>query len=442
VKNCQLLPSSESDIVLHGDFHMKRTIFPITLLTMLTISCGLFTQALESLSGATPTSAVMADSFFSGYAYIDANGNKQIDESDPPLPGATFTLMGFGDMTDDQGHAFIVIPGGWDQPVIAKMAPPQDGGYTLIGPVHVTLHSPNNTSARFLFAPPADEGMRQPGGAAHLENGEFDLPYCVTEQGLEIKMDLYRPRRQDKPTPLVIYMHGGGWIGGDKRTGIGLIFARRLVDAGYAFASLDYRLAPEFQFPAQIEDIRCAVRHLRAEAEKYNLDPERFGAIGSSAGGQLVALLGLTDDPPSWPKGSYLEDYTDQSSRVSAVVDMFGPADLTSQLDVSDEERARGQTVFGARGLDDPVLALYSPVTYVSPDDPPFMLIHGREDTLVPYEQSELLFRALSAAGLSVELVTVENAGHGLSRTGAGQPDPSLPQLQQMVLNFFNQTLN
>jgi acetyl esterase/lipase len=415
---------------------MKRLLLFLALFTLSAISCNLATQVLTSLIDTDTPPEILADSFFSGYAYVDANGNKQIDESDPPLEGAMFTLAGFGDTTDANGMAFITIPGGWERPVLAQMRPPKEGGYTLIGPNQVTLQSPGKTRAEFLFGRSEDRGVPESG--VRLENGEYDLTYCITSDGLELKMDIFPPEDQDNPAPLVIYVHGGGWTQGDKSEGIGLIFARRLVDAGYTFVSINYRLAPKYQFPAHIEDVRCAVRHLRAEAAQYNIDPERIGAIGGSAGGHLVALLGLVNDPPDWQPERYLESYDDQSSRVAAVVDMFGPTGLSDQLQLSDSERANGEIVFGAAGINDPVLTLYSPLTYVSVGDPPFLIIHGQEDDLVPPQQSKMLYQALEADGIPTELVWVANAGHGLSRTGGGQPDPSLPKLQRIVLDFFN----
>ncbi|GIW04087.1 MAG: hypothetical protein KatS3mg059_0707 [Thermomicrobiales bacterium] len=187
---------------------------------------------------------------------------------------------------------------------------------------------------------------------------------------------------------------------GDKSEGTGAIMMPALLDAGFTVVTVNYRLAPRFTFPAMIEDVKCAIRSLRAHAPTYGIDPDRIGAWGSSAGGHLVSLLGTADASAGFDVGEYL----DYSSAVQAVVDMFGPADLTTLFPPGSE---------GVRDavFDDFDLALASPVTYVSPDDPPFLILHGEEDRLVPIAQSETLFARLQAAGVPVQFVRVQHAG-------------------------------
>jgi len=147
-----------------------------------------------------------------------------------------------------------------------------------------------------------------------------------TVNGTAVKMDIHFPRTMgDEPLPVVVYIHGGAWIAGDRNSDVGQLDIIRLVDNGYIAVSIDYRLAPDNRFPAQIEDAKCAVRFLRANAEKYHLDPKKVGVFGSSAGGHLAALVGVADQSAGFDKGEYLN----QSSRVQAVVDIYGPTDLS-----------------------------------------------------------------------------------------------------------------
>jgi acetyl esterase/lipase len=159
---------------------------------------------------------------------------------------------------------------------------------------------------------------------AHARSGMRDVTYC-TVGNAELKLDIYYPKSRTGVTQLVIFIHGGGLSKGDKRGGEGMLDAPSLLDAGFTVASLNYRLAPEYKFPTMIQDVKCAVRFLRAHANEYKIDANKIGVWGTSAGGLLVNLLGTTDSRAGFDVGEYL----DQSSRVQAVVDMFGPGDLT-----------------------------------------------------------------------------------------------------------------
>jgi len=382
------------------------------------------------LKNSSSTPAVMADTFFSGHAYLDVNKNGELDADDPPLEGARFSCAGFGSQTGADGVAVVVIPGGWDKPVEARMEPPEDSAYTLIGPSAVTLQSPGKTRADFLFAIPSSMPAGQTASVATPAALQVDLTYCTTTDGVKLTMDLYQPKQIGAPAPVVLYVHGGGWTGGDKSDGAGLLFKEALVLRGFAMAAINYRLGPKYVFPAQIEDVKCAVRHLRANASKYNLDPERIGAIGGSAGGHLVALLGVADKEAGWDVG----EYSDQSSRVQAVVDMFGPIDLKKMAEGS--PRRYMLQLFGATSIDDPALATYSPLTYLTKDDPPFLILHGDKDEMVPLEQSQILYDRLKETGIPAEMVVVKNAGHGF-RPADGDIQPSMRELVRMVVDFF-----
>lgn len=271
---------------------------------------------------------------------------------------------------------------------------------------------------------------------ARLGTVERDVTYG-NAGGIELKMDIYYPKTATGPAPVVMYVHGGGWTRGDKEDGAGAGAIPSLQDAGFLVVSINYRLAPEYMFPAQIEDVKCAVRYLRAHSVKYALDPERIGAWGGSAGGHLVSLLGVMDDDDGL-KGS--GGYPDESSRVQAVVDMFGPSDLVRRFEGGAVGQSLGTRVFGTTDPDSEILKTASPVTYVSADDPPFLILHGDSDNLVPPEQSQELYDMLIAAGVPSTLVMVKNAGHGFVPQGA-EISPSRQQINQMIVDFFRQQL-
>lgn len=243
-----------------------------------------------------------------------------------------------------------------------------------------------------------------------------DLAYAKVGE-VTLRLDLVLPADAPAPAPLVIWVHGGGWSGGNKNS----VPPNDLVQHGFAVASVQYRLSGQAIFPAAILDVKSAVRWLRANAKKYNLDPKRFGAWGSSAGGHLVALLGTSGGEKDFEAGENLKE----SSRVQAVCDFFGPTDFTkmneqaknvpggSKIDHDSEKAPEARFLGGAVPKNKDKAAKANPITYVSKDDPPFLLMHGDRDGLVPLGQSELLAAALKKAGVEVELVVHKGAGHG-----------------------------
>jgi len=262
-----------------------------------------------------------------------------------------------------------------------------------------------------------------------------NVVYCTIDD-VALKMDIYFPERASSAWAAVMYVHGGGWGSGDKTRGAGIEEVPALVEAGFLVAAVNYRLAPEYSFPAMIEDLRCAVRYLRAHAGELNLDPLRIGAFGTSAGGHLVALMGTAGDMTAWDVGEYLG----QSSRVQAVVDYFGPTDLTNPeyLAVIDWEYLQA---LGARDTHDPALAVASPVNYVTPDDPPFLIMHGDKDDAVALKHSTRLYDLLQQAGVPSELVVVLNGGHGFAQAGERPMDPSREEIIQLTVDFFLEEL-
>jgi acetyl esterase/lipase/peptidoglycan/xylan/chitin deacetylase (PgdA/CDA1 family) len=274
--------------------------------------------------------------------------------------------------------------------------------------------------------PPPPGGNASPAlfDPAKVGTTERDLAYCG---GGRLLMDVYYPRSAERRWPALVFVHGGGWTGGDKAAGGPEIPALR--DAGFLVVSINYRLAPQFRFPAMIEDVKCAVRFLRAHAAAFHLDPDRIGAWGSSAGGHLAGLLGTADATAGFDVGPHL----DNSSRVQAVAVLFGPADLTVPFPGGYEGRGH---IFGSF---DPALA--SPVTYVSADDPPFLLVHGDADSLVPLSQSEIFLDRLLRAGVSAQLIVVRNAQHGLTPVGGQTMSPARPEVTRLIVEFFQKQL-
>lgn len=255
---------------------------------------------------------------------------------------------------------------------------------------------------------------------------------CGLVGGSGPPMRFDHPNRSGPAVPLVVYIHGGGWDSGN-RLGDGYYqLARpRLLAQGVAVASIDYRLAPKHRFPAPIVDVTYAVRYLRSKAKKMKIDPDRIAAFGTSAGGHLASLLGTIDPSAGFDVGKL----KNVSSRVKAVVDLVGPADLTGGgfPPVTD---AGIQKAFGVPGgtPGNPTLQKASPVSYISPDDPPFLIIHGTQDELVPYNQSVGFAQRLKAAGVRAELVSVSGGTHALTTPGQ-RPDPT--QITDRITSFL-----
>lgn len=256
-----------------------------------------------------------------------------------------------------------------------------------------------------------------------------DLEYArVGSRALQL--DLYLPEKAEGPLPLVIWIHGGAWRAGSRSN----CPAVPLVPRGYAVASISYRFSQEAVFPAQIHDCKAAVRWLRAHARDYSVDPNRFGVWGASAGGHLAALLGTS--------GGVQELEGDigtpgVSSRVQAVCDWFGPTDFLrigehpSRIDHYAADSPESQLLGGPVLENREKAARASPITYVSRDDPPFLIMHGDQDPLVPYQQSELLHEALKKAGVDSTLQIVKGAGHGFR----------MPEVLPAVQAFFDRHL-
>lgn len=248
------------------------------------------------------------------------------------------------------------------------------------------------------------------------------------------KLDLYLPKTDDSQSsmkrPLIVWIHGGAWLAGSKDD----CPAVRFVHDGYAVASINYRLSQHAVFPAQIQDCKAAIRWLRANADKYGIDPDRFGVWGASAGGHLAALVGTAGDVNDFDVGPN----AGVSSRVQAVCDFFGPTDLTKMGDFPSVINHDAADAPEAKLIGGPVqenkdkAQRANPIAYVTKDDPPFLIVHGDKDPLVPHNQSELLCDALIRASVTVTFHTVQGGGHG------GFKDP---QVDPLVAEFFKRHL-
>jgi acetyl esterase/lipase len=249
------------------------------------------------------------------------------------------------------------------------------------------------------------------------------VPYATLSDAQ--RLDLYLPPTGAGPFPLVIWVHGGGWLSGSRTLGPDAV-QRRVAERGFALASVGYRLSGEAQFPAQIHDLKAAVRWLRAHAASHELDAARFAVWGASAGGHLAALVGTSygrDDLEGAALGNPAV-----STSVCAVVDWFGPTDF---LRMDEQTAAIGCPVFGAgghNGADSPESRLMGfpvqahpdavgradPTSYVRVDVPPFLIQHGTRDCIVPWPQSQLLFdRITQAAGAGRAWFEQLPDGHG-----------------------------
>ena len=236
-------------------------------------------------------------------------------------------------------------------------------------------------------------------------------------------LDLYIPTNGAGPFPVVINIHGGGFKFGDKGM-LSEATGTALLDAGYAVASINYRLSGEATFPAAVQDAKAVVRFLRANAAQYNLNPDKIAVFGQSAGGNIAAMVGVTGN---------ISDYDDASlgnagvsSAVQAVIDQYGPTDF---LQMDDQAKAQGcsasdQTHNDASSFESAYIGAAiqtvpdqvkksNPITYISKDTPPFLIQKGDQDCTVPVENTKMLADALSAANLDVTYTSLAGAGHG-----------------------------
>lgn len=252
----------------------------------------------------------------------------------------------------------------------------------------------------------------------------------------DLHMDIGLPEKMpDRPLPVIVWIHGGGWKMGTYKW----LRSASFVKHGYAAVSIQYRFLDEARFPAQIHDCKAAIRFLRANASKYGIDPNRIGVWGGSAGGHLAALLGTSGGVKEL-EGD--EGNAGVSSRVQAVCEWYGPNDLT----VSDHEPEPGRKkppllvqLLGATIKEKPELyRLASPITHVSSDDPPFLIVHGDADELVAFRQAQVMHDALTKTGVESALIKVREGNHGLT---AKDMQPTAEEIEKRMVEFFDRHL-
>jgi acetyl esterase/lipase len=260
-------------------------------------------------------------------------------------------------------------------------------------------------------------GPAVPEGVAFEPNVEYSNP-----DDQHLQLDIARPAKGDGPFPAILCIHGGGFRAGDRQGYDGLCI--RLAQHGYVAATVTYRLAPKYQFPAAIYDCKAAVRWLRANAAKYHIDPQRIGVTGGSAGGHLAQFLGVTNDVKEFEGEG---GNPTESSNVACVVNYYGPSDFTKSYGHSkdaaevlplwlggDLEKAHRRHIEA------------SPLYWVTPNAVPTLCIHGTKDNYVAYEQATWIVDKLKAADVEAELLTMEGAGHGFQGKDAEKADAAM----------------
>jgi acetyl esterase/lipase len=277
----------------------------------------------------------------------------------------------------------------------------------------------------------AGKRSKRPQQASASIKIEPDIPYAGTDNPRQTLTMILPVKRGTKSLPVVVFIHGGGWQNGDKRSGTGQL--AKFVESGeYAGVSIGYRLTDEAHWPSQIHDCKAAIRWIRGNAGKYGLDPGHIGVFGTSAGGHLVAMLGTSGDIDELE--GQLGTYRKLSSRVNCVGNFFGPSALLemsrfpSRIDHDAAGSPESKLVGGPLQKTREVALSASPITHVSKDDPPMLCIHGTDDQLVPYNQSVILDQALRKAGCNSTLITVKEGGHGGFNS---------PEIDKRLVAFF-----
>jgi acetyl esterase/lipase len=260
-------------------------------------------------------------------------------------------------------------------------------------------------------------------------NFESGIEYANPDSQ-HLQLNMARPKKSDGQLPAIICIHGGGFRAGKRESYDGQCI--RLAQHGYVAVTISYRLAPKYPFPAAIHDVKAAVRWVRANAARYQIDPHRIGVTGGSAGGHLAQFLGVTGDVKEF-EGK--EGNADQSSKVACVVNVYGPSDFTKSYGKS-VDAAEVLPLFLGGNLETarPLHVRASPLYWVTPNAVPTLCIHGTEDKYVAHEQAVWLIEKLKAAGVEAELLTLQGAGHGFKGKDA-------ETAEKAMVSFFDQHL-
>jgi acetyl esterase/lipase len=273
-----------------------------------------------------------------------------------------------------------------------------------------------------------------------------DVTYSTVPGFRPMIVDIYMPSKTGGPKPLILYIHGGGWIGGHTRHSGALsnfpAVLAKLASEGFVVASLEYRLSGEAPFPAQLQDARAAIRFLKANAAKYGIDPARTGVWGGSAGGHLTALVALSCGDTSMDPAPAASG----SECVQAAVTWYGVFDFAAML-------ARGGGSPSVNAAENALLRCtsatctaqavkaVSPASYVDAKDPPFLLIHGESDAVVPVAQSRDVEAKMKAAGMLVEAIYIPNVDHSFIGATAAETRAATLKATNATFDFFHKTL-
>lgn len=261
-----------------------------------------------------------------------------------------------------------------------------------------------------------------------LGSADFDIKYC-TNDGVDLYLDIYYPQnyREGSAWPIAVFFHGGGWIAGSKDGPDPLVSVMQ--NAGFLTATVNYRLAPDYLFPAFIEDAKCAVRYLRANADQYHADSTKIGVYGTSAGGHIAALVGTSGNNNVFET----KEWSHVSDEVQVVVSFYGPSDMSEFCQSNNDGVSLVYQTFGVNSCYSNSLIMGNPGYYADSNDPPTMILHGNSDSLVPYEQAELLHEALKSAGVQTSLGMMQGAGHSYRESVNPTPD----YIELMLIDYM-----
>lgn len=262
-----------------------------------------------------------------------------------------------------------------------------------------------------------------------LAFAQVDAWYGHTRR--DLKMDLIYPEDNSKYYPCIVWICGGAWLTMDRSAH--LVYLSELARSGFVVASVEYRTSNEAKYPAALTDVKAAVRYLRAHSERYRIDVDRFGVMGESAGGYLASMTALAND-----KEFDVGDYTEYSSKVQAACPWYPPTDISGFPYPSVEAAAASmESLFLGKNVavnkEEAIAAC--PVSYVTKDAPPFMIIHGTNDKTVPFNQGELLHDILEKAGCDVKLIAIEGADHADMQFFQ-------KELWERIITFFHEKLD
>lgn len=329
----------------------------------------------------------------------------------------------------DNGPADSEISPSEDAPSIESTVPAEN----TPAPTETASFAASPTST----APPSVETESEPETKPYIE--EKNIPFATVD-GVELLLDLVKPAAGDGPFPVLVFIHGGGWNFGGRYEA--LRHSRLAAEAGYVATTVDYRLTSvldedsqaKYPFPAQIHDVKCAVRWLRANAEEHNIDPDRIGAIGHSSGGHLALMLALID-PADGLEGDCGD--LNVSSSVQAAVILAGAADLERNFEriQGNDGRVMYSLLLGGTLEEKPeAYKLASPITYVSKDDPPIFSIMAENDAVISPDQAVILDAKMQEVGASHVFTIVEGRDHMYLRN-------PLPSIYEPIFAFFDQHL-